>query len=581
MFFFIKVTMENKIGGNKPVKLIELQIRNFGCIDEKGVTIKIDNIVVLIGPNNVGKTTVLKAYELFRSSGAAQTIDDFYQNNENNPIEIAGIFNEINEEDKVQIGEKWIYLSGDNEEVIKYKWVWNKSGEKGKKYSWNNEEEKWVAGGMGGWDTKIASCIPLPLKISPFDDSEQLERQIVEILTSAVKDNVKNNQSKVATMIKQINDLAKDVKNEISEELDKTTDKLQKNLSDIFPEHIVDIEPQVGKLDVDKILATGTRLQVANADGKFYPLANQGSGLQRAFLWSAIEALADSGKMKSGRNSIKNEEPKILLVEEPESFLHPPAIRSAREALYKIAELENWQVMITTHSPIFIDVSKPHTTIIRVEKNEENATKIFSTEKANFSEDERERLQMIRNCHPTINEFFFASKIILVEGDTEQVALTQVKSEDTTILNCRGKANIPMFEKILNHFGMSYIVIHDLDAPKIMKKGKWTKNPMWTINEKIFLESERGKNNQVIVSIPDFEGQFFGYLQSGDKPYNAVCELKKVENKVVCEELKMIAGGEVEETFDRRIWEVSEYKKLGIKYCENNGLKMEEKWDFN
>lgn len=573
--------MENKIGGNKPVKLIELQIRNFGCIDEKGVTIKIDNIVVLIGPNNVGKTTVLKAYELFRSSGAAQTIDDFYQNNENNPIEIAGIFNEINEEDKVQIGEKWIYLSGDNEEVIKYKWVWNKSGEKGKKYSWNNEEEKWVAGGMGGWDTKIASCIPLPLKISPFDDSEQLERQIVEILTSAVKDNVKNNQSKVATMIKQINDLAKDVKNEISEELDKTTDKLQKNLSDIFPEHIVDIEPQVGKLDVDKILATGTHLQVANADGKFYPLANQGSGLQRAFLWSAIEALADSGKMKSGRNSIKNEEPKILLVEEPESFLHPPAIRSAREALYKIAELENWQVMITTHSPIFIDVSKPHTTIIRVEKNEENATKIFSTEKANFSEDERERLQMIRNCHPTINEFFFASKIILVEGDTEQVALTQVKSEDTTILNCRGKANIPMFEKILNHFGMSYIVIHDLDTPKIMKKGKWTKNPMWTINEKIFLESERGKNNQVIVSIPDFEGQFFGYLQSGDKPYNAVCELKKVENKVVCEELKMIAGGEVEETFDRRIWEVSEYKKLGIKYCENNGLKMEEKWDFN
>lgn len=581
MFFFIKITMENKIGGNKPVKLIELQIRNFGCIDEKGVTIKIDNIVVLIGPNNVGKTTVLKAYELFRSSGAAQTIDDFYQNNENNPIEIAGIFNEINEEDKVQIGEKWIYLSGDNEEIIKYKWVWNKSGEKGKKYSWNNEEEKWVAGGMGGWDTKIASCIPLPLKISPFDDSEQLEKQIVEILTSAVKDNVKNNQSKVATMIKQINDLAKDVKNEISEELDKTTDKLQKNLSDIFPEHIVDIEPQVGKLDVDKILATGTHLQVANADGKFYPLANQGSGLQRAFLWSAIEALADSGKMKSGRNSIKNEEPKILLVEEPESFLHPPAIRSAREALYKIAELENWQVMITTHSPIFIDVSKPHTTIIRVEKNEENATKIFSTEKANFSEDERERLQMIRNCHPTINEFFFASKIILVEGDTEQVALTQVKSEDTTILNCRGKANIPMFEKILNHFGMSYIVIHDLDAPKIMKKGKWTKNPMWTINEKIFLESERGKNNQVIVSIPDFEGQFFGYLQSGDKPYNAVCELKKVENKVVCEELKMIAGGEVEETFDRRIWEVSEYKKLGIKYCENNGLKMEEKWDFN
>ena len=117
--------------------------------------------------------------------------------------------------------------------------------------------------------------------------------------------------------------------------------------------------------------------------------------MQRAFLWSAIEALADSGKMKNGRAVIKNGVSKILLVEEPESFLHPPAIRLAREALYKLAKLENWQVMITTHSPIFIDVSKPHTTITRVEKNDGSATNVFSTDKANFSDDERERLQMI------------------------------------------------------------------------------------------------------------------------------------------------------------------------------------------
>ena len=150
--------------------------------------------------------------------------------------------------------------------------VWSKSGEKGKKYSWDNSEEKWILGGMGGWDSKIASCIPLPLKISPFDNSEQLKKQRVELLTSAVKENVKKNSSKITHMIEQINELAKDVKKEVSEELNKTTGKLQKNLSDIFPKHTIDIEPQVGKLDVDKILATGTHLQIANADGKYYPL---------------------------------------------------------------------------------------------------------------------------------------------------------------------------------------------------------------------------------------------------------------------------------------------------------------------
>lgn len=562
------------------MKLIELQIKNFGCIDENGITIKIDDIVVLIGPNNVGKTTSIRAYEMFANSGTILKIDDFYQNNENNPVEIAGVFGEITNEDKQQIGEKWIYKNNDKQDVIKYKWRWEKSGVKGEKYSWYDKEGKWEKGGMGGWDSKIASCIPVPLKISPFDDSIQLENKIVELLTSAVKENVKNDQSKVAKLLDQVNDLANEVKKQIAEELNKTTSRLKKNLNEVFPEHNVDIAPQADKIEVDKILATGTHLNVAGNDGKYYPLANQGSGLQRAFLWSAIEALADTGKMKSGRSTIESEKPKMLLVEEPESFLHPPAVRLAREALYKIAELDNWQVMITTHSPIFIDVSKPHTTIIRVEKNE-GATKIFSTEKAQFSDKERERLQMIRNCHPTINEFFFANKVILVEGDTEQVTFSQVKEERVTIINCRGKANIPMFEKILNHFGVEYIAVHDLDTPKSKRDGKFIKNSMWTINEKIIEEANKGLNGKVIVNIPDFERQFFGYLQSGDKPYNAILELQKEERRNVRDELEKIANGSLSEKYEREITNVSDYKKLGIDYCNENDVPMTEIWEFD
>ncbi len=562
------------------MKLIELQVKNFGCIDDKGIRIKIDNIVVLIGPNNVGKTTSLRAYEAFKGAGAALTIDDFYQNDEKNHVEIAGVFSELTDEDIKMIGKKWIYKNEDGENVIKCKWVWEKSGVKGIKYSWNDEENQWSRGGMGGWDTKIASCIPVPLKISPFEDSVQLEKKIVELLTSAVKEDIKNNQSKLSGMIKQINDLAIDVKTEMAEELDKTTNKLQKNLNEIFPEHNLDIDPQAEKLEIDKLLAAGTHLNIAGKDGKYYPLANQGSGLQRAFLWSAIEALADTGKMKNGRTTIGDEEPKILLVEEPESFLHPPAIRSAREALYKIAALENWQVMITSHSPIFIDVSKPHTTIIRVEKND-GSTKIFSTEKAKFSNDERERLKMIRNCHPTINEFFFSNKVILVEGDTEQAAFSMVKREDVTIINCRGKANIPMFEKILNHFGVGYIAMHDLDSPKVSTKNGFKNNSMWTINKKILEESKKGVHAKVIVNVPDFEGQFFGYLQSGDKPYNATCELKKPEMKSVIDELDRIANGSLDEMYDREIKKESEYVDYGKKYCKEQNKETKGIWDFS
>ena len=562
------------------MKLRELIIKNYGCIGENELRVVIDDIIVLIGPNNVGKTTVLNAYESFAGSGVALDKNKFHKNSTDSPIEISGIFSDITDEDKIQIGEKWIFNHPDYNECIKYKYVWEKENTKGVKYSWNNEEEQWKKGGMGGWDTKIASCIPVPIKINPLDSPEELQKQIIEILSEAIKEKSRCDDGRIKDLIDNLNKIAEEVKKEIEDTLDITTDKLEENMKNIFPDCKILIKPQAGKFEPEKIIASGSHIRIKDLEGNDYPLSSQGAGLQRTFLWSAIEALSEAGNYKKGKTKINNDKPRMLLIEEPESFLHPPAVRLAREALYKIAELDNWQVMITTHSPIFIDVSKPHTTIIRVEKNE-GATKIFSTEKAQFSDKERERLQMIRNCHPTINEFFFANKVILVEGDTEQVTFSQVKEERVTIINCRGKANIPMFEKILNHFGVEYIAVHDLDTPKSKRDGKFIKNSMWTINEKIIEEANKGLNGKVIVNIPDFERQFFGYLQSGDKPYNAILELQKEERRNVRDELEKIANGSLSEKYEREITNVSDYKKLGIDYCNENDVPMTEIWEFD
>ena len=252
--------------------------------------------------------------------------------------------------------------------------------------------------------------------------------------------------------------------------------------------------------------------------------------------------------------------------------------------------MQNWQVMITTHSPIFIDVSKPHTTIIRVDKDIDSKTRIFSTEKANFDEDERQRLQMIRMCNPSINEFFFANKIILVEGDTEQTVLNYIKSINSKytgiqIVNCRGKANIPMFMKILNHFGLSYTAIHDIDAPYSMRKGKKVKNAMWTINEKIFNESriKNGMDNMIIANMPDFEFQYFKYLQSGDKPYNAICELRNVEfiNSDRYVELVNILESIISRKHNRSIKSIDDYYILLSKYVKEEMPEPKEIWQLD
>lgn len=63
---------------------------------------------------------------------------------------------------------------------------------------------------------------------------------------------------------------------------------------------------------------------------------------------------------------------------------------------------------------------------------------------------------------------------------------------------------------------------------------------MWTINNKIFERAQKGTKNKVIVSVPDFEGQFLGYLQNGDKPYNALKELADESKGEIKTELRNI-----------------------------------------
>jgi predicted ATP-dependent endonuclease of OLD family len=62
------------------MKLAKLKIQNFRGL--KGNNNEIDfaksNIIFLIGQNNVGKSTYLRAYEFFTNSSQKAVIEDFY-----------------------------------------------------------------------------------------------------------------------------------------------------------------------------------------------------------------------------------------------------------------------------------------------------------------------------------------------------------------------------------------------------------------------------------------------------------------------------------------------------------------------
>jgi putative ATP-dependent endonuclease of OLD family len=224
--------------------------------------------------------------------------------------------------------------------------------------------------------------------------------------------------------------------------------------------------------------------------------------------------------------------------------LHPNAIREACNVLYELPNTGNWQVMVTTHSPIFIDFSKDNTTIVKVEKianGQIRGTTVFRPDRVQLDDDDKRNLKLLNICDPYVAEFFFGGKVIVVEGDTEYTAFNYIKRQkpdeykDVNIIRARGKATIVSLIKVLNHFGSNYAILHDSDTPRLTtKKGKEMANPAWGNNPNI-LAAVNAKPlvtaARLLASLPNFEEAYFGEVALEEKPYNALKTLEADENK--------------------------------------------------
>lgn len=508
------------------MKLSAILISNFKGISQE-IKILIDDIVVLVGPNNCSKSTVLDAYEAYVSLGdSALNIDYFHNHDASLSISLVGVFTDISADDIDAIGQEWLVTDPEFGECAKFKIVWSTPDEKGVKYSFSNDTNDWVKGGAGGWNSILQSRLPTPIRINPNDDTAQLEKVLKDLIVKSTQAKIKNDKTKLSKIVAEIAVLANEVETEISTEIQNLNSKIEAEVQKLFSDIEVGFETGVGKFKPEDAIKEGSRF-ILKTNNSSAPLVHQGSGTQRAFLWSAINAMCSEGKYKKGRSVINSEKPKILLVDEPEINLHPSVIKAARKAIYSLANIEGWQIMCTTHNPIFIDLTYDHTTLIKV-SNTQSGIFYFQTDKSAFSDDEKENLKMLNKVCPTVNEFFFYENSILVEGDTENLAYQYLIEQEGLggshcVINCRGKANIPTFLKIFNQFGANAIAVHDLDT-RLNANGNT--NAMWTINLKIREEANKATGTVItVVHNPDFEGFYLNEQPQKDKPYNLFTHL--------------------------------------------------------
>lgn len=524
-------------------RLSKLIIKNYRCIGIKPVEIDLDDIVVLVGSNNVGKSSILKAYELAMSQGSGKAdlkLEDFPNNI-------------INEEalPEIQIhtivydnspGDKWIETLENGEFLVRERWVWQAPG-KPIRQGWEVAENSWSDNVPWGAPNVANSRRPEPHRVDAFDSPEKQAEEIKKLLIQALTDKVKNYKNEQTAdgeeendykkLLKNVKELQKKIIAEAQEQIDDINSQLTELISKVFPTYKIDFDakPEDNLDDVINLFKTNPQLLMGPEDGYLSTIDRQGSGARRTLLWAAIKIISENNQ--KGVNN--NTRPQLLLLDEPEICLHPSAIREACKVLYDLPTAEKWQVMVTTHSPIFIDFTKDNTTIIKVEKNEKQeikSTTVFRPKKIKLDQDDKKNLKLLNLCDPYMAEFFFGGKVIIVEGDTEYTAFNYIKNkypeeyQNIHIIRARGKATIVSLIKILNHFGSSYSILHDSDVPQVTKKdGSLMANPAWGNNINILeehLQKPETISSRLLASIPNFEEAYFGELPYKEKPYNAL-----------------------------------------------------------
>lgn len=525
-------------------RLKKLIVKNFRCIGNDPVEIELDDIVVLVGPNNAGKSSILKAYEVVMSDGSKKGelgIEDFPNNQINlNQLPEIELHTVVYEE---KVGVKWLTKIEDGF-LVKEKWHWPAEG-KPIRRGWNVETGDWDESSFPFGPANIAnSRRPEPHKVDAFSDPEEQAKEIKKLLMTGITERVKSLQtSEERNEYHELRDqsiaLQQKIIDETRSQIDVANESLTSLINQVFPNYVVnfDAQPEAG-LDLG-LWKWNSQLKMGPDGGFQSTVDKQGSGARRTLLWTALKYIAETNRKTREEGAITR--PYLLLIDEPEICLHPSAIREACKVLYDLPLSKNWQVMVTTHSPIFIDFTRDNTTIVKVDRSENGeveGTTIFRPDKIKFDEDDRNNIKLLNACDPYVAEFFFGGKVIIVEGDTEYTAFNYIRQEkpekyrDVHVIRARGKATIVSLCKILNHFGASYAILHDSDQP--LTKDGTKANPAWTNNQRIkdgITRVAGGFPVRLLASIPNFEKAYFGLEAKSDKPYNALETIGKDPDK--------------------------------------------------
>lgn len=611
------------------MRLCRFEIRNFKCIEY--VNLNWEDLLVLIGENNAGKSSVLSAIALFLSGAAAKDASLFrkHQVDAQNAIELIGHFDSISAEEAEQVavrgrmdGDKW---------VLKKRY-WYEPGEDGESGGWKEQlysfsstesfagwpdpDSSWASfpddyqaliaalpnrgarpnaaskealkaavrehrqdlvevgaptwvtnpGGGGNWKSNANSILPRAIFVRAVheasDETNAKDASTYGKLVNLIVERSLAQRPEMARLRDALDEVLAlfrpDEANpqRQAQEVRDLQDKINRSLNEVIGGHAL-IRTEAPELRAMVLPSTSLVIRDAMA-GIETDVGHQGHGLQRTLVMTLLQLLADAQGQGAAGAIPGFQRTTILLVEEPELYLHPQMERLMRDVLQKLASQPGTQIACCTHSPLFLDIADNYRAIVRMFKTQNGDATSHQVTQDLFPgaphQADKQRLNAVAKFDPGVNELFFAKSVVLMEEFSAIAAFDRAAEalglferhrrlrREVTLIDCNGKSNIPAFLRILNAFDIPYRVLHDADPGNAAEQ---------TNNQKIFAALPNAAAQLHLVD-PNLEG-LLGYVPpSKAKPYAAVSAVNNLHSQgqlpqAFCEAVYMAYFGQLVE----------------------------------
>jgi len=286
----------------------------------------------------------------------------------------------------------------------------------------------------------------------------------------------------------------------------KNLQDLEKNLAKTLLYYVPDSGVKIQWIEEKGVELKVPRAYVTLREGGYHNTVDRcGHGLQRAYILSLFQQLAliqasvalESEESEKTDKSSGISLPSLIIgIEEPELYQHPDRIRFFAKTLLQLSDrgikgtFENIQVIYSTHSPLLIDFQRFNQLRIfrKIGSSEEDMPKETHVTYTNLAEASRfierakgERRNSIREeslrqrliplMNPWMNEGFFATLVVLVEGIKDRALILgealareiDLESKGICVIPCSGKDSMTEAIAIFKCLKIPTYVIWDSD----------------------------------------------------------------------------------------------------------------------